>query len=135
MRPIKFRAICIDDCEFKGKWIYGFGVFNWEDDDVTKAELYSTNGNYLVDPETVMQYTGLQDKNGKEIYEGDILEDCYSSNVYEVVWNGDCWHLLGLDGELYDNGDFYYGHDITWTDFNIIGNRTDHLHLLGGESK
>jgi uncharacterized phage protein (TIGR01671 family) len=62
MRTIKFRGRTNE-----GNWVFGDLLTN-------QSEILAYKGQYSVDKDTIGQFTGLLDKNGKEIYEGDIIE-------------------------------------------------------------
>lgn len=95
MRTIKFKAKRLDNDE----WLEGYYRGNYEG----KAFISRIKRPPLlfeVDPSTVCQFTGFLDKNGKEIYEGDVLR----TDIYPFSCVGD---------DEYDN---YYG-TIGWSEF------------------
>ena len=102
MRTIKFKAknrICEwvkgDLLQYLNGTVYiGDNKGPWTDDgfhnsDYTRVE--------IVNPDTVCQFTGLLDKNGKEIYEGDVLRSdtypfsCPEDNVYDNYYGAIGW--------------------------------------------
>lgn len=141
MREILFRGKRIDN----GEWVEGWFVNIWTG---TKYVAHIHTGMYvnLVNPSTVGQYTGLTDKNGKKIFEGDIVSawSAGSHGNFAVKWrqeaspcfilypafNGhELWSLHGCKGGVANtkrgNG---YSDDV-----EIIGNIHDNPELLKGE--
>jgi uncharacterized phage protein (TIGR01671 family) len=91
MREIVFRG----KLAYNGVWVYG-GFYKEPVDDIKDGKTYiitgslsfAGNANQVI-PETIGQYTGLVDKNGKMIFEGDIIHDEDSGAIGEVFFNND----------------------------------------------
>lgn len=131
LRTIKFRGKSIYDEE----WLYGSLVKIEKDryaviPPLNDIEIGKSIGMYEVCLETIGQFTSLLDKNGKEIYEGDILlvgNDGYE-NIYNKVGIKDgCFGYVGeVDGKI-----------LPFCDYNvteeIVGNIYDHPELIKEE--
>lgn len=134
MREIKFRGKCVDN----GKWVHGFlfelseecghslciGIEPLSANDY--SEIYKSCYD-VIDPETVGQYTGLQDKNGKEIYERDILMDSRGW-MCVVKWDNDNGRFLGYHEK--PGGDTYICYVGREPAQEVIGNIYDNQDLL-----
>jgi len=133
-RQIKFRGKRVDT----EQWVYGDLVHNAFDGTSSVMEVGIVPNNYYpygVIPETVGQYTGLNDKNGNEIFEGDIIKSGLGEIFFDVKfaqfrirWHEKTWEYIRGNNQSYQNGEaLFFNHEIS---FEIIGNIHDNPSLI-----
>ena len=124
MREIKFRGIR----EKTGEWVYGYLVEREEPflHDIVVPIGYSSSCTWAIKRGSEGQYTGRKDKDGVEVYKGDILS--YFGFEYEVVYEDSAFGW-------YEGGQFYAFAEMAISEIvkaKIIGNRYENPELLEG---
>lgn len=103
-----------------------------------RANLMASNkehDSYAIDKVTLLQFTGLKDKDGVEIYEGDIIKNGRGPRTAIVQWDGGSagWFMKYLPnpGTNYTRG---WSVAAEWARYEVIGNIYENSELVGAQS-
>lgn len=138
MREIKVRGYAVEEM-IDSQWIYGTGVHKTTFTDEYAKEtgkkyeyfIWTEMGWVEVHGESIGECTGLSDDNGKEIYEGDIVQrNIHREGVNPHYITGEVAFIKGafgtkIDDDLVDNLDLVH-----MSKYEVIGNAYEHSHLL-----
>ncbi|WP_195200538.1 YopX family protein [Faecalispora jeddahensis] len=124
MREYLFRGKRLDN----GEWVYGYGAI---DNEILTLDFAKGIVRVECVPETVGQFTGLTDKNGRKIFERDVLSWVDWKGIkrsscvqYDAEWNRFCVRLSGAESIGVNRH--------LSSDIEVIGNRWDNPELLEG---
>lgn len=147
MRNIKFRAWDKDyekmtyfddeDYEYKPPFVFRLDQVFKKDNNYDDYEDFEYND--ITDKVEIMQYTGLHDKNGKEIYEGDIIEFSYDMFIGnfdtfvakgKIVFEEGAFYVEVFENERTTEDEAYLLYSINLDTIEVIGNIYENEELL-----
>ena len=130
-REILFRA----KREATNQWVYGYFVNEYDDFQIyVQPQIITRSGREYVNENTLGQFTGLTDKNGIKIFEGDIVlitKNTVTDVVAKIFYSEGAFRTNAAN--TYDGEEplsFWLANDC---DFEVIGNIYDNPELIGGD--